>query len=100
MTSPWPLLLVMTDTQWTVLGGAFGALLLAITTISVALINRSTGKQNSKDETAVETVADLTIELSNERLKTTEQGLKISAQSSEITRLKDENKWLRKQQEK
>lgn len=96
MTSPlYPALAAMTDTQWTVLGGGFGALLVAITTISVALINKSgqTTKQDAKDTTAVLTVAELTEALSAERMKT-------SAQSSEITRLKDENKWLRRQQER
>lgn len=94
MTSPLPLLATLTDTQWTVLGGGFGALLVAITTISVALINRGVGKQQeAKDTTAVMTVAELTEALSSERMKT-------SAQSSEIIRLKDEIKWLRKQQER
>jgi hypothetical protein len=86
-------LAALTDTQWTVFGGGFGALLVAVTTISVALINRSTGRQNNKDTSSVLTVAELTEALSSERLKT-------SALSSEITTLKNELRWLRKQLEK
>lgn len=93
MTSPLPVLAAMTDAQWGVAGGAFTAVLVAITTISVALINRSTGKQNSKDTESVLTVAELTEALSAERLRT-------SSMSSEITTLKNEIRWLRKQLER
>lgn len=86
MISSLPVLAAMTDTQWTVAGGAFGAVLLAITTISVALISRSTSKQATKDETAVETVAALTLEIAELRTK-------VSGQASEI-------RWLRKQLER
>lgn len=86
MTSSLPLLAAMTDTQWTVAGGAFTAALVAITTISVALINRKTDKQNSKDETAVETVAKLTLEVAELRTR--------------VSGLTSENRWLRKQLEK
>ena len=93
MSLPQPFLAAITDTQWTVYGTGFGALLVAITTISVALINRSTGKANNKATESVVTVAELTEALASERLKT-------SSMSSEITTLKNELRWLRKQLEK
>lgn len=95
MTSPpYPLLAALTDTQWTVLGGGFGALLVAITTISVAMINsRAAAKQNKKDESAVVTVGELTISLSATREE-------LAGVKAELSSAKSEIRWLRKQQEK
>lgn len=93
MISPLLLAVTLEPHHWVFLGIAVTAISGTITAISVAMINRSTGKQDKKDETAVSTVAELTTSLSGAREE-------IAGLRSENTTLRAEVRWLRKQQEK
>ncbi len=84
----WPLLpLALTEVQWAFAGIAVTAVCTTVTAISVALINRSTGKQDKKDKTAVETVAELTTSLSDSREEVAGLRARVSSLESENRRL-------------